>query len=525
MRAGRVYKSPLAATGVLKIGNWLKDDLPDLLWPALAFAENGNATARQFVEWQGAVQASLAHVNDPAWVAEMLDGRLTHLEKLAERVPEASAIVVEQARKRGLLSDDVRRALASYPGLPAPWLIGELELAAPRQQDLELIHDALLGTMTDEHREALIKCLRTWSTVKAGTFRTSSETIALLKEYPLDVETRAAADSAVRAMWGAHRSLLLVDDPDYFENAIKWARAFWVTNSMTSQCIRKREIDDAQSDDTDEALQPPNQGAQREASGETGGNLQRFTMDLLSSFIEALETAPSDLYSNERQEVVAGLISRAGRDVIAALGAPDLWCAEHGSHIGRMLVETKIYLHWMAQQDAAIYRQFQEYGAGKAKLYSRIAEELPEQAQTAGFRESIDELERLSHNNDLLDHRVVDTRDTFAGGKSIREMASEAGLLDFYRQAYSLASGVAHSEWWSVELHAMEPCMNVLHGMHQIPSLALNSGGNIALAHSWIDQLHSLVRAGLRILGTGEMAVDDAFAWMNDDESGDDPNP
>lgn len=111
-----------------------------------------------------------------------------------------------------------------------------------------------------------------------------------------------------------------------------------------------------------------------------------------------------------------------------------------------MLVETKIYLHWMAQQDPIIYRQFQEYGAGKAKLYSQILDELPEEARTAGFRESIDELRRLSHNRGVLDHRVVDTRDTFAGGKSIRAMAEEADLLDFYRQAYSLASGVSHSE-------------------------------------------------------------------------------
>ena len=126
---------------------------------------------------------------------------------------------------------------------------------------------------------------------------------------------------------------------------------------------------------------------------------------------------------------------------MAVLGAPDLWCLDHGAHIGRMLVETKIYLHWMARQDPAIYRQFQEYGADKAKLYARISDELPDEARTAGFRESIDELQRLSHNHDVLDHRTVDTRDTFAEGKSIRVMADEAGPLDLYRQAYSLSSG------------------------------------------------------------------------------------
>jgi len=321
-------------------------------------------------------------------------------------------------------------------------------------------------------------------------------------------------------MWGAHRATLEIGDPHHFDRAIEWARMFWGMNSMTSKCIRKREIEGAPETSVapSETGFPLEHTAQPTPMPEGGEHLRRFTMDLLSSFVEALETGPANLYMNARQEVVSGLVARAGRDVIAILGAPDLWCLEHSAHIGRMLVEVKIYLHWMAQQDPSIYRQFQEYGAGKAKLYSRISDELPDEARTAGFRESIDELKRLSHNDDVIDHRIVDTRDTFADGKSIRVMAEEAGLLDFYRQAYSLASGVAHSEWWSVETHAMEPCLNVLHGMHLIPSLSLSYGGNVELANAWVDQFYSLVRTSFRILGTDEDAVDAAFAWMREDE-------
>jgi len=141
---------------------------------------------------------------------------------------------------------------------------------------------------------------------------------------------------------------------------------------------------------------------------------------------------------------------------------------------------------------------------------------VPAEAREAGFQEAIEEFERLSHNHDVLDHRVVDTRDTFAGGKSIRAMAEETGLLDFYRQAYSLASGVAHSEWWSIETHAMEPCLNVLHGLHLIPSLSLSFGGNVPLASSWVDQFYSLIRTALRILDTDGAAVSAAFAWLEE---------
>jgi hypothetical protein len=60
----------------------------------------------------------------------------------------------------------------------------------------------------------------------------------------------------------------------------------------------------------------------------------------------------------------------------------------------------------------------------------------------------------------------------------------------------------------------MEPCLNVLHGLHLIPSLSLSYGGNVPLASSWVDQFYSLVRTGLNILGTDEPAVSAAFAWL-----------
>lgn len=526
VRKGRVYSSPLAATGALQVHDWFKDDLPDLLWPALVLAEQGNESVHRFVRWQKAVQDGLAAHGESTLVADSLDGRLTHLAVLAAKFSDAAEVIVAEATRYGLLSEGVRSALGSYPYMPAPWLAGQGEVRPPELAELQLIRSALLGVLKDGHREALLKCLRTWSTVQAGTFRSDEKTIGILKNYPGDVSTRSAADTTVRAMWGAHKGAVLVDDPNHFDEAIKWARVFWGANSMTSRCVRKRESggeDDVEAPNDAREVDDvsPVDWSSGDAAAATpvpadGAHLRRLTMDLLSSFVEALETAPARLHDNERQEVISGLVARAGRDLIAVLTAPDLWCMEHGAHIVRMLVETKIYLHWMAQQDPSIYREFQEYGAGKAKLYARISDEVPAEARKAGFQEAIEEFERLSHNHDVLDHRVVDTRDTFAGGKSIRAMAEETGLLDFYRQAYSLASGVAHSEWWSIETHAMEPCLNALHGLHLIPSLSLSFGGSVPLASSWVDQFYSLVRTALSILGTDDTAVSAAFAWLDE---------
>lgn len=505
----------------MKIGNWIKDDFPDLLWPALILAERDTEGVRDFVRWQKSVQEDLAKHGETGWVAERLDGRLTSLDELVERFPDAEAVIIQRSLERGLLSEGTRRVLASYPHMPAQWMAGGLEFMAPDQGVLELVRDALLGAIRNDHHEALIKCLRIWSTVQAGTFHSSGETIDLLQDYPENLNKRAQSDTAVRAMWGAHKGLLEHEDPSRFDAAIGWARVFWGANSMTSRCIRERDLESSSGTSQHSAEAADQDTVEQDVEippaemPESGAHLRRFVMDLMSSFIEALETSPAHLHAPERQEVVSGLVARAGRDLIAVLGAPSLWCLEHGAHVGRMLVEVEIYLHWMATQDPGIFKQYQEYGAGKAKLYAGIFDELPEDVRTAGFRESVEELRRLSHNDNPLDLRTVDTRDTFAEGKSIRAMAQEGDLLDYYRHAYSMSSGVAHSEWWSIETHAMERCLNVLHGLHLIPSLSINPGGNVELARAWVDQFHALMRDGLQILRTDEAAIANAFAWLD----------
>lgn len=524
VRRGRTFRSPLAATGVLRVGDWVRDDLPDLLWPVLTLSELGDAEVVRFVRWQKAVQEDLSGKLEPRLLAECLDGRLTSLDRLAVQVPEARAVVRARAREFGVLPDSVAKALASYPLRPAEWFV-DGEVTSPSQQEIDLLARAILGVLKDEHRESLIKCLRIWSAVQAGTLSTSVETVEVLRRYPYDPRTRAKADSVVRAMWGAHKGLLLHENDSYFANAIKWAKVFWGVNSRTTRCVRRREVEADERDLEDGAVDTPAQAGSRGQPPEPGGSpergahLRQLAMDLLASYVEVLETSPSRLYDREAQEVHSGLVVRVGRDVITVLRGSDLWCMEHGAHIIRALVEVRIYIQWMAQQDSSTYRAFREYGAGKAKLYARILDELPKEARRPDFEEAVKSLEKLSHNDEVIDHRVVDTRDSFADGKSIRAMAEECGLIDLYRQAYYMASGVAHSEWWSVETHAMERCLNVLHGGHLVPNLSLNAGGNVELATSWVNQLYALIRISLQILGTDEEVVRNAFAWLESEHN------
>ncbi|MDP3209076.1 MAG: DUF5677 domain-containing protein, partial [Rhodoglobus sp.] len=402
--------------------------------------ELGTAGIRNMVAWQKAVQRDLAGRAKPAFIADCLDGRFTSLDRLAAAVPEAVDSCRTRAAELHLLPPYIDSALRSYPFRPAMWL-SDGEAKAPDQDDLDLILNALINLLTDGHHESLIKCLPIWSAVQAGTLSTSKETIELLQPYPNDRATRDAADSAVRAMWGARRGLELSEGPDFYEPSIRWAKVFWGANSMTSRCLRKRDMDtedtedDIKEDPVKVDLPTPVNNSEPSEMPADGAHLRGLAMDLVSSYVEALETAPAHLYHHEMQEVHTGLVARAGRDVITVLGVPNMWCAEHGSHITRALVEARIYLRWMAEQDVGIYEIYQSYGYGKAKLYAKILEEIPESARRGGFADIVEELRKLSHNDFVLDYRDVDTADSFSG-KSIRLMAQEAGLLDFYRQLY-----------------------------------------------------------------------------------------
>jgi len=173
-------------------------------------------------------------------------------------------------------------------------------------------------------------------------------------------------------------------------------------------------------------------GAELGVPGLASGDFRQRAKDLMSSYVEAMETSPSRLYDQGREEVRTGLVSRAAREVITALGAPDLWCSEHGAPVGRTLVEARV-IQWMATQDQqTIYRKYQDFDAGKAKLYSLIAKEIPGDWFVTGVADAVEMIKHASHNDDIIDHRVVEISSAFADGKSMREMASECGLQDLY---------------------------------------------------------------------------------------------
>lgn len=510
-KRGRRLSPPLVAATDLTVSDWVRDDLPDLLWPVLLLGDRGDQAIRAFVQWQKAVVADLNGEVDGRELADGLDGRLTGLARLVARHPSAAESISLRVGEFDLMPPSVRSVLSSYPQSPAEWFVGEFH--SPDQADVDLLKLSLEDVLRSAHREALIKCLSVWVGVITSSLSVGQNAVDLLRNYPNEPERHVEADTAISAMWGSMRQLRELGDHDYWKPATDWARVFWGTNSMTTRCVRTRDLDAGRADnDVPDSEDPATNTASSSALPATG--FQQRAMDLTSSYIEAIEAAPRRLYDPEREEVNTGLVVRAARAVVNALGNESLWSPETGAHIGRMLVETQILLKWMAAQDQKlIYKQYKDFGAGKAKLYSTLARELPQGWLVPGLQDAVNAIKDASHN-EPIDIRVVDLSASFSG-KTMRTMAQECGLEDLYRHAYQLESGIVHSEWWSVELHSMEPCLNVLHRGHLIPKLEAPVGGSADLGRGWLIALYSLIQVSLQILNVPEAQVREAFGWLD----------
>ena len=137
----------------------IRDDLSNLLWPALLLALRGTGAARGFVRWQAAVQHDLDGAVEPKTLAESLDGRLTGLDRLVELQPGADAIIKQRAAEPDLLPPPVTGSARDLPERPAGCLV-EGDLRSPGQGEVDLVAKAVLETIRDGHREAVIKCLQ-----------------------------------------------------------------------------------------------------------------------------------------------------------------------------------------------------------------------------------------------------------------------------------------------------------------------------------------------------------------------------
>lgn len=517
-RQGSVYRPAFMAYPQATLADWVRDDLPDLLWPLLLAATEGDNGIQRLVKLQGWLVA-----NPLEGVGLVLDGRLTTLEDVpTEARPPIRSAVREGIEATGALPPGLSALLRLYDQPPGGWLLLDQSSDPgddmPTADALDLLSGAIVSVLADEHLEALVKAVGFFWSVQTGTASLDAQTVELLKTYPEPGPSRPLADSVLRAMFGAERGRIYHLDPELQTRHRAWAAQFWRANWSLSGCIPEEIVSSDRGDEGDDPV-----GATPDAAGPSTltdashAEEDEWKIGLPNEAVETVERVVAamnrfiddvladghqpDLYNPAKHEVTCGLIMRAGRAATAVLRAPHCWSSEHSSWMIRLLAETEIVLAWLDQQGLELFNQYQDYGRGKQKLARRHMDDL-----AASMDEPPEELVRAMS---LMDSKLkvaggeefinVSVAANFAG-VTLREMAEQVNRRDLYRHLYQGASSYSHGEWWTVEDDAMQRCLNPLHRFHLIPSHDPPGATSTTLPYSIASMFEGLAEFGARLL-------------------------
>lgn len=516
-KSGNTYRPPFLAIEQFHMADWIRDDLPDMFWPAALIALDGDQGGIRF----GQMQQEVNKIRDNTHGLRM-DGRLTSLQDVPESGRAALLpLLTEKIISAAAMPDLLLAGLRLYSDLPGRWLLVDgfdhRDIEHSSDEALNFMSDVVRLLAIDREREALLKFVPlAWSMV-TGAFR-SDQTIAdVLEGYPGNADLRVLADTTIRASFGASKAAENTWRPELKTHRHRWATSFWRQNWKLAPCEPLELLDASESvtpDDT--ALQIPGTDEQILTVSEDLNNSDTSSDELSRRLVAAttahvnryLEQALSpdldiDLFNPSRHEVTSALITRTARSVISVLLAPHQWSGEHSAWLIRQMAETEIILIWLdAQPDSTAYEKYKAYGRGKEKLMRRqmsnLADQFPE-GPPEDLKRTLLHMTRKLQGDRGEDFIEVNTDSNFSG-KSTRLMAEEVDLAEFYRHVFQSSSGVVHNEWQTLEDSVMQRCLNPLHRFHQIPSMELDFTKDARLAEYFADKFAKLVELTLEQL-------------------------
>lgn len=462
---GKVYRPALLAYEPTVTNDWLRDDLPDLLWPLAVVEKVGDGAMSLFTRFQQDALSLLdGEIKDLT-----LDGRLTSLERVPPQLrPAIVDILIAAGLVDALIPRELREVVSLYRDAPGRWLLSEPWNTPDYPEDpartVDFLAKAIAATGRDEVN-ALVKApTLSWSRVE-GKLDVPAELDSILEEYPNNPDTRAEAESFIRNSFLAGKAADLELSPNEDSRALEWAGSFWNQNWTMTFCLVEN------SPEPEGHLEPHQITAGEKAASEKGLSeledlWKKFARDVMD------KDRSVNLYAPARHEVLCALVTRGIRAVASILRAPHQWTGEFGCHTMRILTESKIVMRWMLQQATEeVFERFQAYGLGKRKLLSRQVGDLVQQFENApAFLRTLAEQLNRDVGGEWADELQEVNLDSTFSGTNLRRMAIESGSTDDYRHLFQSSTAVLHGEWWTLEDYVMQRCRNPLHRFHWIPS-------------------------------------------------------
>lgn len=178
---------------------------------------------------------------------------------------------------------------------------------------------------------------------------------------------------------------------------------------------------------------------------------------------------PLDLSKSEIHEAIGALLARQVTLATQLAGTPAIWNGHIAPLILRSMADVHITLAWILIDPLDRSRKFILYGLGQEKLEiehhkTRLVADGQSEPESDPFVQA-----RLAWLNAQRYEFLTEVNVGSWSGLSTREMAEQAGILDFYRYVYTPFSAATHSMWQHVAKYNLITCDNPLHRYHKIP--------------------------------------------------------
>jgi hypothetical protein len=207
-----------------------------------------------------------------------------------------------------------------------------------------------------------------------------------------------------------------------------------------------------------------------DALGDVHRLIQAFTDRAREELADRLAKWPTDLAEQEVHEVVGALLARQVTLATKLAVCPPIWDGHVAPIILRAMADAYITLAWILQDPSNRCKKFIHYGLGQQKLQLEHR-----RADLTGRNPLEGEIESL----EAVEGWINSQRATFLtnvnlgswSGVSTRDMADQAGCLDFYNYVYAPFSACAHSMWHHIAHYNLKQCQNPLHRYHSVPRI------------------------------------------------------
>lgn len=203
------------------------------------------------------------------------------------------------------------------------------------------------------------------------------------------------------------------------------------------------------------------------------------------------EAFTPDFRMPEVFNVLTALLARQATLAVELASVPRLWNGHSAPLFLRAMTDVHITLSWILLDPATRARQYIDHGLGQAVLELEHRKKRLESADDSSKEELIQMIEAYQAWIDTQRWNfLVEVNVGAWSGKTTRQMAEEAGILDFYNYVYTPFSQCAHSTWYHVGRYNSGPSESPLTRQLWMPRMTdyPSDVWNLNLAAKYLDK-------------------------------------